>query len=197
MLGREPFPQPVEVGQPLERCRGVCVTHGRHEVQPWRACVEPQPPLPLFVEYHLARIRLRALHARLPRRAGVGGRPTTSAAPGPRGTCRARIPAKPPLTCADKISWRWCRNRPRRFDVLVTSHERGVRTGVMNTEKNETTGRAGRREWIGLAVLAFPTLLLSLDMSALHLAVPHLAADLRPSSTQLLWIIDIYGFMVA
>src|SRR5262245_17163212 len=67
----------------------------------------------------------------------------------------------------------------------------------MNTETTETTGRAGRREWIGLAVLAFPTLLLSLDMSALHLAVPHLAADLRPSSTQLLWIIDIYGFMVA
>ncbi|MFI7675963.1 MFS transporter [Actinophytocola sp. NPDC049390] len=60
-----------------------------------------------------------------------------------------------------------------------------------------TTARAGRREWIGLAVLALPTLLLSLDMSVLHLAVPHLAADLRPSGTQLLWIIDIYGFMVA
>ncbi|WP_158887972.1 MFS transporter [Amycolatopsis anabasis] len=57
--------------------------------------------------------------------------------------------------------------------------------------------RAGRREWLGLAVLALPTLLLSLDMSVLHMAVPHLAADLRPSSTQLLWIIDIYGFMIA
>ncbi|MBB5800939.1 DHA2 family multidrug resistance protein-like MFS transporter [Saccharothrix ecbatanensis] len=57
--------------------------------------------------------------------------------------------------------------------------------------------RAGRREWWGLAVLALPTLLLSLDMSVLHLAVPHLAADLRPSSSQLLWIIDIYGFMIA
>jgi DHA2 family multidrug resistance protein-like MFS transporter len=57
--------------------------------------------------------------------------------------------------------------------------------------------RAGRREWIGLAVLALPTLLLSIDMSVLHLAVPHLAADLRPSSTELLWIIDVYGFMIA
>ncbi|XVS62265.1 MFS transporter [Actinosynnema sp. CA-299493] len=57
--------------------------------------------------------------------------------------------------------------------------------------------RAGRREWWGLAVLALPTLLLSLDMSVLHLAVPHLAADLRPSGTQLLWIIDVYGFMIA
>ncbi|MFC4855433.1 MFS transporter [Actinophytocola glycyrrhizae] len=62
---------------------------------------------------------------------------------------------------------------------------------------NETTALAGRREWIGLAVLALPTLLLSLDMSVLHLAVPHLAADLRPSGSELLWIIDIYGFMVA
>ncbi|MCI2422406.1 MFS transporter [Saccharopolyspora sp. K220] len=56
---------------------------------------------------------------------------------------------------------------------------------------------AGRREWIGLAVLALPTLLLSLDMSVLHLAVPDLAAELRPSSTELLWIIDSYGFMIA
>ncbi|GAA4010858.1 MFS transporter [Allokutzneria multivorans] len=46
-------------------------------------------------------------------------------------------------------------------------------------------------------MLALPTLLLSLDMSVLHLAVPHLAADLRPSSTELLWIIDVYGFMIA
>lgn len=61
----------------------------------------------------------------------------------------------------------------------------------------DTTPSAGRREWIGLAVLALPTLLLSLDMSVLHLAVPHLAADLRPSSTELLWIIDSYGFMIA
>ncbi|RNL84359.1 MFS transporter [Halostreptopolyspora alba] len=57
--------------------------------------------------------------------------------------------------------------------------------------------RAGRREWLGLAVLALPTLLLSLDMSVLYLALPHLSADLRPSSSQLLWIMDIYGFMIA
>jgi DHA2 family multidrug resistance protein-like MFS transporter len=59
------------------------------------------------------------------------------------------------------------------------------------------TSRAGRREWIGLAVLALPTLLLSLDTSVLYLALPHLSADLRPTSTQQLWIMDIYGFMIA
>jgi DHA2 family multidrug resistance protein-like MFS transporter len=57
--------------------------------------------------------------------------------------------------------------------------------------------RAGRREWIGLAVLMLPTLLIVMDLTVLHLAVPHLSADLQPSSAQLLWIVDIYGFMIA
>jgi len=56
---------------------------------------------------------------------------------------------------------------------------------------------AGRREWIGLAVIALPCLLYSMDLTVLNLAVPSLTADLKPSSTQLLWIIDIYGFLVA
>ena len=57
--------------------------------------------------------------------------------------------------------------------------------------------RAGRREWIGLCVLAVPCLLISLDASVLDLAVPHLSAALEPSSSQLLWIIDVYGFLLA
>lgn len=61
---------------------------------------------------------------------------------------------------------------------------------------NDAPG-AGRREWVGLAVLALPTLLLALDLSVLYLALPHLAADLGAGSTQQLWIIDIYGFMIA
>jgi DHA2 family multidrug resistance protein-like MFS transporter len=42
-----------------------------------------------------------------------------------------------------------------------------------------------------------PTLLIVMDLTVLHLAVPHLSADLQPSSTQLLWIVDMYGFMIA
>ena len=57
--------------------------------------------------------------------------------------------------------------------------------------------RAGKREWIGLAVLAFPCFLLALDFTVLHLAVPKITVDLAPSSTQLLWIVDIYGFFIA
>jgi DHA2 family multidrug resistance protein-like MFS transporter len=36
-----------------------------------------------------------------------------------------------------------------------------------------------------------------MDLTVLNLAVPALSADLRPSSVQLLWIVDIYGFMLA
>ncbi|SOD63339.1 MFS transporter, DHA2 family, multidrug resistance protein [Streptomyces zhaozhouensis] len=61
----------------------------------------------------------------------------------------------------------------------------------------ETGGRAGTREWVGLGVLALPTLLLALDISVLHLAAPHLSADLGTSSSELLWVLDIYGFMIA
>jgi DHA2 family multidrug resistance protein-like MFS transporter len=56
---------------------------------------------------------------------------------------------------------------------------------------------AGRREWVGLAVLALACLLYAMDLTVLHLAVPSLSAELRPSSAELLWITDIYGFMVA
>src|SRR6266540_4680921 len=57
--------------------------------------------------------------------------------------------------------------------------------------------RAGRREWGGLAVLVVPCLLISMDASVLDLAVPHLSAALEPTNTQLLWIVDIYGFLLA
>ncbi len=57
--------------------------------------------------------------------------------------------------------------------------------------------RASRREWIGLAVLALPCMLYSMDLTVLNLAVPQLTEELKPSAAQLLWIIDIYGFMVA
>lgn len=57
--------------------------------------------------------------------------------------------------------------------------------------------KAGRREWVGLAVLALPCFLATMDLTVLNLAVPALSADLKPSSSQLLWIVDIYGFMIA
>jgi len=57
--------------------------------------------------------------------------------------------------------------------------------------------RAGRREWIGLAVLVLPSVLYAMDLTVLYLAVPSLTEDLKPSGSQLLWITDIYGFVTA
>jgi MFS transporter, DHA2 family, multidrug resistance protein len=57
--------------------------------------------------------------------------------------------------------------------------------------------RAGRREWVGLAVIALPCLLYSMDLTVLYLAVPSLTADLEPTSSELLWITDVYGFFLA
>ena len=62
---------------------------------------------------------------------------------------------------------------------------------------DKSAPKAGRREWIGLAVLALPCLLYSMDLTVLHLAIPTLSAELEPTSAELLWIIDIYGFFVA
>ncbi len=57
--------------------------------------------------------------------------------------------------------------------------------------------QAGRREWIGLTVLTLACVLYAMDLTVLHLAVPSISKQLKPSSTQLLWIVDIYGFLVA
>ncbi|WP_443216938.1 MFS transporter [Saccharothrix sp. ALI-22-I] len=57
--------------------------------------------------------------------------------------------------------------------------------------------KAGRREWLGLAVLVLPTILTMIDVNVLFLALPHLSADLGTSATQQLWITDSYGFAIA
>lgn len=69
----------------------------------------------------------------------------------------------------------------------------------MSTDVDATQApqRAGAREWVGLAVLALACLLYVMDLTVLHLAVPAISDDLQPSSAQLLWIIDVYGFLVA
>ncbi|MEU8317785.1 MFS transporter [Nonomuraea sp. NPDC048881] len=53
------------------------------------------------------------------------------------------------------------------------------------------------RKWACLAIACLATLLLSVDLTVLHLALPRLVADLGASSTQLLWIGDMYGFALA
>ncbi|MGB3480998.1 MAG: MFS transporter [Mycobacterium sp.] len=57
--------------------------------------------------------------------------------------------------------------------------------------------RAGKREWVALAVLIVGVVVLSVDATVLYMAVPALTADLAPSATQILWIGDVYSFALA
>ncbi len=58
-------------------------------------------------------------------------------------------------------------------------------------------GRATYREWAGLAILALPCILYAMDLTILNLAVPSFVRDLSPTPAELLWIVDIYGFLAA
>lgn len=51
------------------------------------------------------------------------------------------------------------------------------------------------REWTALAVLTVPLLMAATDMTVLFLALPAIAADLAPGSTQMLWILHVAEFL--
>ncbi|MEU6402816.1 MFS transporter [Streptomyces sp. NPDC046985] len=59
----------------------------------------------------------------------------------------------------------------------------------------DTEQRPGR--WLALAVLVLAVLLVAVDATVLGLATPYLSEDLKPSGTQLLWIGDVYSFVIA
>ncbi|MEE1818513.1 MFS transporter [Streptomyces sp. SP18ES09] len=65
---------------------------------------------------------------------------------------------------------------------------------------HERTGAAvgtGANRWVVLVVLCVSLLLVALDATILHVAVPSLTEDLRPSATALLWIVDAYPLVCA
>nr|WP_234039855.1 MFS transporter [Corynebacterium pygosceleis] len=71
-------------------------------------------------------------------------------------------------------------------------------TSVPTPEEPVTdTVQAHPRRWWGLTVLCFAIAILAIDTTVLNFAVPAIAADLDPSATQLLWIIDVYAFVLA
>ena len=57
--------------------------------------------------------------------------------------------------------------------------------------------RAGRREWLGLAVLFLPTLLVAIDNTVLGFALPAIATALGPTADEQLWIVDVYPLVLA
>jgi DHA2 family multidrug resistance protein-like MFS transporter len=59
----------------------------------------------------------------------------------------------------------------------------------------EAVKRPGR--WLALSVLVLAVLLVAVDATVLGLATPYISADLAPTGTQLLWIGDVYSFVIA
>ncbi|MFB7834185.1 MFS transporter [Streptomyces sp. NPDC056056] len=55
----------------------------------------------------------------------------------------------------------------------------------------------GANRWVVLVVLCVSLLVVALDATILHVAIPSLTEDLRPSSTSLLWIVDAYPLICA
>lgn len=65
------------------------------------------------------------------------------------------------------------------------------------TTSSATNETVDPRRWKALAVLVGAVLLLAIDGTVLYLAVPSLTEELNPSSTQILWIGDIYSLALA
>ncbi|MFB7824955.1 MFS transporter [Streptomyces hydrogenans] len=61
--------------------------------------------------------------------------------------------------------------------------------------RNAAGGDANR--WAVLVVLCVSLLLVALDATILHVAVPSLTENLRPGATELLWIVDAYPLVCA
>ncbi|MEE4024502.1 MFS transporter [Gordonia sp. PKS22-38] len=64
-------------------------------------------------------------------------------------------------------------------------------------DQHRSPAGADRRMWWGLAVLTLPVLLVSMDFSVLYLAIPAITDALTPTAAEQLWILDIYGFLIA
>lgn len=71
-----------------------------------------------------------------------------------------------------------------------------VHMTVQSIVRNPAPARAGARQWVGLGVLGLASLLVSIDVFVLLLALPILSRDLGASATEQLWIMDIYGFLL-
>jgi DHA2 family multidrug resistance protein-like MFS transporter len=64
-------------------------------------------------------------------------------------------------------------------------------------DRGEGIGLGRRGENLALAALTLPVLVISMDATILGFAVPAMSEALDPSSAELLWIIDVYSFVLS
>ncbi|MFD8363941.1 MFS transporter [Streptomyces hygroscopicus] len=70
-------------------------------------------------------------------------------------------------------------------------------TSTLSSADPNGSARRSPGRWLALAVLVLAVLLVAVDATVLGLATPYLSEDLKPSGTQLLWIGDVYSFVIA
>ncbi|MFF2652375.1 MFS transporter [Streptomyces sp. NPDC058045] len=70
-------------------------------------------------------------------------------------------------------------------------------TRALPTAPTATPNQPAAHRWLALSVLLLAVLLVAVDATVLGLATPYISEDLRPSGTQLLWIGDVYSFVIA
>ena len=72
-----------------------------------------------------------------------------------------------------------------------------VRDKALNDQLYDAGAPSYPLRWWGVAVLALAVVILAIDMTVLNFALPAISRDLDPSGTQLLWIVDVYAFVIA
>ncbi|MEU9793550.1 MFS transporter [Streptomyces sparsogenes] len=71
------------------------------------------------------------------------------------------------------------------------------RTAGVPRQWRGTEASGGANRWVVLLVLCVSLLLVAVDGTVLHVAVPAVTEDLRPGSIELLWIVDAYPLVCA
>lgn len=67
----------------------------------------------------------------------------------------------------------------------------------LTTEPSGAATVSRARRWAALAVLSASLLIIAMDMTILNIALPQMAAQLTPTATQQLWMVDIYSLILA
>ncbi|QES40767.1 MFS transporter [Streptomyces venezuelae] len=73
----------------------------------------------------------------------------------------------------------------------------GTTTAAAPQGRRGSGAGAGANRWVVLVVLCVSLLLVAVDATVLHVAVPAVTEDLKPGAIELLWIVDIYPLVCA
>ena len=68
---------------------------------------------------------------------------------------------------------------------------------MTDTDHQAPPVASAARRWAAALLLSASLLVITMDMTILNIALPDMAAELRPTANQQLWIVDVYGFLIA